>query len=69
MERQKNKNWSEDDDRDDMEFWEHRSRNISRVTQPSYAGMFIGDDDEADLTIGTKNDEGTTAMQIFDVEI
>ena len=43
---------------DDVEFWEQQKQEYLQ-SNPSHAGMFIGDDDEADLTIGTKNDEGT----------
>ena len=46
-----------------------RSRNEYLKNNPSHAGMFIGDDEEAELdVVGTKNDDGT-AIQIFDVEI
>ena len=47
MERSKNKNWSEDNnDRDDVEFWEQQKQEYLQ-SNPSHAGMFIGDDDEA----------------------
>ena len=42
MERLKNKNWSEDDDRDDLEFWEQQKQEYLQ-SNPSHAGMFIGD--------------------------
>ena len=58
MQRSKNKNWSEDDDRDDVEFWGQQKQEYLKKN-PSHVGMFIGDDEEAELDVGTKNDHGT----------
>ncbi|EJK52742.1 hypothetical protein THAOC_27954, partial [Thalassiosira oceanica] len=55
----KTKNWSEDDDRDDVEFWEQQKQQEYLKNNPSHAGMFTGDDEEAELDVGLKNDEGT----------
>ena len=59
LERSKTKNWSEDDDRDDVEFWEQQQKQEYLKNNPSHAGMFTGDNEEAELDVGLKNDEGT----------
>ena len=36
--------------------WNSRSRNISSLkNKPNHAGMFSGDDEEAELDVGLKN--------------
>ncbi|EJK50420.1 hypothetical protein THAOC_30613, partial [Thalassiosira oceanica] len=62
LERSKTKNWSEDDDRDDVEFWEQQKQEYLK-NNPSHAGMFTGDDEEAELDVGLKNDEGTAMLK------
>ena len=41
-----------------MEFWEQQKQEYLK-NNPSHAGMFIGvgDDEEAELDVGTKNDD------------
>ncbi|EJK57645.1 hypothetical protein THAOC_22286, partial [Thalassiosira oceanica] len=51
-------NWSEDDDGWLMGFWEQQKQEYLK-NNPSHAGMFIGDNEEAELDVGTKNDDGT----------
>ena len=46
------------DDRDEVEFWEQQKQEYLKKN-PSHAGMFTGDDEEAELDVGLKNDEGT----------
>ncbi|EJK73755.1 hypothetical protein THAOC_04603, partial [Thalassiosira oceanica] len=46
------------DDRDEVEFWEQQKQEYLK-NNPSHAGMFTGDDEEAELDVGLKNDEGT----------
>ena len=41
-----------------MEFWEQQKQEYLKKN-PSHVGMFIGDDEEAELDVGTKNDHGT----------
>ena len=42
-----------------MEFWEQQKQEYLKNNPTSHAGMFIGDDEEAELDVGTKNDDGT----------
>ncbi|EJK75986.1 hypothetical protein THAOC_02273 [Thalassiosira oceanica] len=62
LETSKTKNWSEDDDGDDVEFWEQQKQEYLK-NNPSHAGMFTGDDEEAELDVGLKNDEGTAMLK------
>ncbi|EJK62926.1 hypothetical protein THAOC_16445 [Thalassiosira oceanica] len=55
------------DDRDEVEFWEQQKQEYLKKN-PSHAGMFTGDDEEAELDVGLKNDEGN-AMWRFDILI
>ena len=47
------------DDRDEVEFWEQQQKLEYLKKNSSHAGMFTGDDEEAELDVGLKNDEGT----------
>ena len=52
LRRWKTKSWSEDDDRDNFEFWERQQKNESLKQNPNHGALFDEEDEVDDVDVG-----------------